>query len=204
MAPADRGGPPRRESGVQGMVSSLEESRGRHRIRDQEPSPGPDEEERRIFRSRRGPRCRREIHVSARRGKETARPRVECPSRRGSSDLRKWSTPTSSSGLTRVGGGRPKMNLLLYELHVGTYTRDGSLRVRPSSPTAASRAGGDRDRADARRAVSGREELGLRRRLHLRSAELVRGPERTEGPGQPLPRGGPFRPPRRSLQPRRT
>ncbi len=76
----------------------------------------------------------------------------------------------ASSGATPAGAPCSLDELVLYELHVGTFTRGGDVRrgVRAAAPAA--RARRHRDRADAGRDLPRRARLGLRRRLHLRAA----------------------------------
>ena len=71
-------------------------------------------------------------------------------------------------------GASPLEELVIYELHVGTFTRGGDVRRGDPAPRRAARARRDRDRADAGRDVPRRARLGLRRRLHLRAAPGVR------------------------------
>ena len=103
-----------------------------------------------------------------------ARRRARCPTRasrwqpeglRGPS--RRASTRARSPGPTRGWAPRRRSrDLVLYELHVGTFTRRGHVRRRPSRTCAAlRRARRHRDRADAGRRVPGPPRLGLRRRL---------------------------------------
>ena len=70
--------------------------------------------------------------------------------------------------------------LVLYELHVGTFTPEGTFdRDHPEAPLPR-RSRGHRHRAHARRAVPRRAELGLRRRVPLRGAGELRRTRRTE------------------------
>ena len=64
--------------------------------------------------------------------------------------------------------------LVLYELHVGTFTPEGTFDAVDPVPTRTARAGRHGDRADAGGDVPGRSRLGLRRRLHVRPAPCVR------------------------------
>ena len=68
--------------------------------------------------------------------------------------------------------------LVLYELHVGTFSRDGHVRRRDPAPRRAARARRHRDRADAGGDLPGQPRLGVRRALSLRTAPGLRRPGR--------------------------
>ena len=70
--------------------------------------------------------------------------------------------------------GVARDELVIYELHVGTFTPEGTLDAIVAAPAAIALAGRDGDRADARGPVPRRAQLGLRRRLSLRRAEQLR------------------------------
>ena len=76
------------------------------------------------------------------------------------------------------GGARSpsrSSELVIYELHVGTFTPEGTFDARDPAPRRElARARGDRDRADAGRDVPRRARLGLRRRAHVRAAPRLR------------------------------
>ena len=132
------------------------------------------------------PQCR----GAHRRRDARARPRGRTSSPRRCARLRATTTCTSStatrSGPTRAlgssprgsgavargrdPGGRPAAgsrsnDLVIYELHVGTFTDEGTFDGVDRAPRRAARARRDRDRADAGRDLPGRPRLGLRRRL---------------------------------------
>ena len=69
--------------------------------------------------------------------------------------------------------------LVLYELHTGTFTPEGTFESDHSEARSLARSRHHRHRAHARRAVSGAAQLGLRRRLPLRRARELR---RARGP----------------------
>ena len=93
--------------------------------------------------------------------------------------------------------------LVIYELHVGTFSDEGTCDgADPHLPRPA-RARRDGDRAHARRHLPRQPRLGLRRRLPLRRPPRLRRPGR---PRPPRRRRAPRRPrgdPRRGLQPPR-
>ena len=127
--------------------------------------------------------------------------RARAGSPRASAGPRASSTPRRSR--SRPGPALALDELVLYELHVGTFSRGGHLRRRRAAARRAARARRDRDRADAGRDLPGRARLGLRRPLHLRAA---RGLRRAGGARAARRRGAPRgsrRRPRRRLQPRR-
>jgi maltooligosyltrehalose trehalohydrolase len=57
--------------------------------------------------------------------------------------------------------GRPWEEAVIYELHLGTFTEDGTFRRRPRTPARARRSRHHGDRADAGGAVLGQSRLGL-------------------------------------------
>ena len=71
----------------------------------------------------------RSASTAARHGRTRARPasRTACTARPGSSTTRR------SAGPTAAGAGWPLPGAVLYELHVGTFTRGGHVRRRRSS-----------------------------------------------------------------------
>ena len=78
-------------------------------------------------------------------------------------------------------GGLDLRELVLYELHVGTFTRAGTFDARDRAPGRAARAGRHRDRADAGRHLPGRRATGATtactrgRRTRLRRPRGPRG-----------------------------
>ena len=92
---------------------------------------------------------------------------------------------------------------VLYELHVGTFTPEGTFDAAIAAAAISQGARRDRHRADAGGAVPRRAELGLRRRLPLRRPEALRRPRRAlrrlVDACTARARGGP----RRGLQPPR-
>ena len=90
------------------------------------------------------------------------------------------SIPRPSTGTTRDWRGRPWHEAVIYELHVGTFTPEGTLRRRRRAAAAAGGARHHRDRADAARRLPRHAQLGLRRRAAVRAGRRLRharGPE---------------------------
>ncbi len=78
--------------------------------------------------------------------------------------------------------GVPAENLILYELHVGTFTTGRDLRRRGRAAGRPRGAGRDGDRADAGGRLPRRPRLGLRRRRPVRPGPLLRhGPTTCDG-----------------------
>ncbi len=75
--------------------------------------------------------------------------------------------------------GRPWHEAVVYELHVGTFTPEGTLRRRAEPAAGAGRARHHRDRADAAGRLPGYARLGLRRRAALRARCLLRHARRS-------------------------
>ena len=97
----------------------------------------------------------------------------------------------------------PLRDAVLYELHVGTFTAEGTFDGRRGPAAGAGRAGRHPRRAHARRRVPRPPRLGLRRRLPLGRPLGLRRPARPGAPRRRRPRRRPGRRPRRRLQPRR-
>ena len=94
---------------------------------------------------------------------------------RGPSRVRR---PAPRSRWTAASGRRRSSELVIYELHVGTFTREGTFAAAIPHLRRARRARRHRDRAHAGGRVPGRARLGLRRRLPLRRALGLRRPAR--------------------------
>ena len=92
---------------------------------------------------------------------------------------------------------------VLYELHVGTFTEEGTFDAAIPHLARPARARRHHDRADAARRLPGPPRLGLRRRLHQRRPRSLRRPARPPALRRRRPPRGPRRPARRRLQPRR-
>ena len=112
------------------------------------------------------------------------------------------STPRARVGGCRVDG-RQLAGGVVYELHVGTFTPEGTLDAadRPARPPR-------RPRHRLRRAAAGqrvqrRAQLGLRRRALVRRARGIRRPGRVPALRRRLPRARPRGDPGRRLQPPR-
>ena len=94
--------------------------------------------------------------------------------------------------------------LVLYELHVGTFTREGTFDgVDPAARARLARARRDGDRADAGRDLPRRARLGLRRPLHARRRTRPTAGRRARAARRRGPPRGPRRRARRRLQPHR-
>ena len=99
--------------------------------------------------------------------------------------------------------GVPPEEVVIYELHVGTFTPEGTFAGATCPPAGAGRPRRHGHRADAAGRLRGRPELGLRRRRPLRPGALLRDARRpadARGSG-PSPRDGGL--PGRRLQPLR-
>ena len=78
---------------------------------------------------------------------------------------RACSTRARSSGPTTASAPPASHDAVIYELHVGTFTPEGTFDGRDPAPARAARARRHGDRADAGRRVPRPPRLGLRRRL---------------------------------------
>ena len=92
---------------------------------------------------------------------------------------------------------------MIYEMHVGTFTPEGTWEAAARELPRAGRPGHHRDRADAGRRVSRAVRLGLRRRQPLRAHAPLRRARRPAPVRRPRPCARPRRDPRRGLQPPR-
>ena len=92
---------------------------------------------------------------------------------------------------------------VIYELHVGTFTEEGTFDAAIPHLRGLRELGDHHDRADAGRRVPGRARLGLRRRLPVGRARALRRPGRAAAARRRRARRGPRRAARRRLQPRR-
>ena len=132
-----------------------------------------------------------------RRGRIRARAcsRTACAARRASS--------TRGASTSRPARSSTLDELVIYELHVGTFSDEGTFDGVIPRLRGAARARHDGDRADARRDVPGQPQLGLRRPLQLRAASRVRRAGRARATRRRRAPRGPRRDPRRRLQPHR-
>ena len=126
------------------------------------------------------------------------RSRTACAARRRSS------TPPRSRGPTRAGRALRSTISSIYELHVGTFTEEGTFDAAIPHLRGPARAGRDRDRAHAGRDVSRRARLGLRRPLQLSAAPRVRRARRARAPRRCCARRRARSAARRRLQPCRS
>ena len=78
--------------------------------------------------------------------------------------------------------GRPWHEAVIYELHVGTFTPEGTFAAAVERARRPGRARRHRDRADAGRRLPGRAQLGLRRRAAVRARRGLRHAGRPEAP----------------------
>ena len=129
--------------------------------------------------------------------------RARAGSRTGCAARRGCSTRPRSSGATTTGSRPPSATLVIYELHVGTFTPEGTFEAAIPHLRGAARARRHRDRADAGRRVPRPPRLGLRRRLPDRRPVLLRRAARPAEARRRRPPRGPRGDARRRLQPRR-
>ena len=106
--------------------------------------------------------------ASAGRTRARASSRRACAARRASSTPRAFGSPP--------GPALALDELVLYELHVGTFSPEGTFDGVDPAPARPARAGRHRDRADARRDLPGQPRLGLRRALHFAPHPAYGGP----------------------------
>ena len=130
------------------------------------------------------------------------------PGRRGSpracTARRAWSTTPPSRGPTHGWqGGVPLAEAVVYELHVDTFTPEGTYEAAIAKLDHLV----DLGVTDGRAAAGGRVPrplgLGLRRRRPVRAQRDLRRARGAQAAGRRLPRPGPGRDPRRRLQPPR-
>ena len=132
-----------------------------------------------------------------------ARPAVAAPARRACTGGRAPSTPTAYAWTDDAWTGRQLAGSVIYELHVGTFTPEGTLDA------ALGRLDHLRvDRRRLRRADAGQRlqrhpQLGLRRRAVVRRPRAVRRPGGLPALRRRLPRGRARRDPGRRPQPPR-
>ena len=99
-----------------------------------------------------------------------ARPGLALPARRAARPVARWSTRPPSGGPTSGSAPFAIAGQVIYEMHVGTFTRGGHLaRRRRPSCRALRGAGRDGARGDAGRRVPRPLRLGLRRRRPVRA-----------------------------------
>ena len=98
-----------------------------------------------------------------------------------------------SPGPTQTGPASPATACVIYELHVGTFTPEGTFDAAVARLASAARARRDRDRADAGRRVPGRAQLGLRRRLPVAPHPAYGGPRGARRARRRGPRARPRR-----------
>ena len=139
--------------------------------------------------------CRRPDQGPTIPSSSTAASRCPIPalpgSRTGSTAPRGSSTtsafPWTDGRWQRRALGRPRS---LYELHVGTFTPEGTFEAAIARLDHLVDARRHPRRADARRRVPGASRLGLRRRRPVRPPPRLRRPRGAQAPGRRLPRQG--------------
>ncbi len=131
------------------------------------------------------------------------RGRIRCPAncRPACTAPRASSIRRRIAGATQRWKGLPLEDLILYELHVGTFTPAGTFAGHRGEAVLPSRSRGDRHRADAGQHLPGRAKLGIRRRGAVRAARGLRRSGRASSPGRRLPRAWVGAVPGRRLQP---
>ena len=111
--------------------------------------------------------------------------------------------PTAFAWTDGASPGVPLAGLVIYELHVGTFTPEGTFDARDPAPRPLARAGHHRDRADARRRLPRHARTGATTASTLRARSPPTAARRAAAPrrrrARPRPRGDP----RRGLQPPR-
>ena len=140
-----------------------------------------------------GPRGRPlQIPARRRRGQNLPRPRFTFPAA-GRPRTLPWSWPPENYAWQHDGSRRPPSSLddlVIYELHVGTFTPEGHL---PRGHRQAGRPGRPRrdgHRTDAAGRFPGPLELGLRRRVPLRALPVATGSRTTCAPSWTPPTRG--------------
>ena len=155
-----------------------------------------------MFAARLAGAARRRLRLLARRRQAARRPVLALAARRACAAARACSTRARSSGPPSRSSCRSS-ELVIYELHVGTFTPEGTFDAAAGAAARARRARRDRGRADAGRDVPGRARLGLRRRAHLRAAPRLRRAAGARALRRRGARGRARGDPRRRLQPHR-
>ena len=111
-----------------------------------------------------------------RRPDAAARPAVAAAARRACTSCRARSTRRRTPGPTTPGPGRQLAGSVIYELHVGTFTPEGTFDAALGRLDHLSRARRRPRRAAAGQRVQRRAQLGLRRRALVRRPRAVRRP----------------------------
>ena len=96
--------------------------------------------------------------------------------------------PSAYAWKTPHWRGRPWEECILYELHVGAFTPQGTFLAAARTPRSPRGARRHRDRIDAGRRLPRRSELGLRRRFALCAGLELRPAGRLEGARRRRPR----------------
>ena len=107
------------------------------------------------------------------------------------------------AGPTPAGAGVALQGSVVYELHVGTFTAEGTLDAADRAPRPPGRARRRPGRADAGRRLPGTARLGVRRRAPVRRPRALRRPGRAQALRRRLPPARARRLPGRRLQPPR-
>ena len=134
-----------------------------------------------------------------RRRARAARPPLPVPARRGRGRL---GADRRGFAWTDAGWSAPPLReAIVYELHVGTFSPEGTFERRGPAPRPPHRPGGHRRRADAGRRVPRPVGVGLRRGEPLRRPRRLWRPRRAAPAGRRLPPARPRGDPRHRLQP---
>ena len=148
-------------------------------------------------------RARRPLRLSHRRRAAARRSRLAAAGRRSRGLVGAGRARAATPGATRTGPGPRRTGQVIYELHVGTFTPEGTWAAAAEKLPHLAGARGDGDRDDAGRRVPRPLRLGLRRRPALRPDPALR---RARRPARLRRRRAPPRDrgdPRRRLQPLR-
>ena len=140
-----------------------------------------------------------------RRRRRDARPRpaVAAPARRRARAVPHVRPRRRTPGPTTPGPAGQLAGSVIYELHVGTFTPEGTLDAALGEARPPARDRRRLRRADAGQRVQRHPQLGLRRRAVVRRPRAVRRPRGVPALRRRLPRGRARRDPGRRLQPPR-
>ena len=167
------------------------------------PLPLPSEDGGYFSGSTRDARAGLALPVPPRRRRQLSRPRVALPAATGRTVRRRSSIPAPTAGATPSGRASRCRGQVLYEMHIGTFTPEGTWDAARRELPALRDLGITVHRGDAGGRLRRPLRLGLRRRRPLRADPALRAARRLprlRGRGaRPRARGDP----RRRLQPPR-
>ena len=143
------------------------------------------------------------LRVRGRRRGPLPRPALALAAGRRARAEPRRTTTAGSRGRTAAGAGARSPGGVLYELHVGTFTPEGTFDAAIERLDHLVDLGVDAVELMPVAAFPGRQRLGLRRRRPVRRARAVRRAGRAQAVRRRLPRARPRRRPRRRLQPPR-